>query len=99
MSEIPKVLAACPPFAFPVLEKALGSCVDLLAANSLDKALEALRGDARPEAIVCGVHFDDSRMFDLPTLAETIGPEEAEQEFRSVVLALLPRRRAEPGSS
>lgn len=65
MPKHPVVLAACPSFALPTLEKVLGSYVTLLHATSLAGATSALSTDARISMIVCGVHFDDSRMYEL----------------------------------
>lgn len=54
----PQVLAACPPFAFPTLERVLG--LDLVFVNTLLLAQEALKNNPRLELIICGVHFDES---------------------------------------
>jgi hypothetical protein len=64
------VLAACPPFALPPLEKALGGYVTLLHASSLDAAEAALRANSRISMVVCGVYFDESRMYDLLALVK-----------------------------
>lgn len=61
----PQVLAACPPFAFPTVERVLGPHLDLVFVNTLELAREALKNNPRLDLIVCGVHFDESRMFDL----------------------------------
>ena len=60
-----KVLAAVPPPALVTLEKALGRDVELTPAHQLDEALRLLRSDRGISLILCGVHFDESRMFDL----------------------------------
>ena len=59
------VLVACPPFAFPTVEKALGSYVNLLPVNSLDAAKHALQTMPSIAAIVCGIYFDQARMYEL----------------------------------
>jgi hypothetical protein len=64
------VLTACPPFALPTLEKALGGYVSLLHVSSLEAAEAALRTNSRISAVVCGVHFDESRMYDLLALVK-----------------------------
>ncbi|HEY5896593.1 MAG TPA: hypothetical protein VIV54_03455 [Burkholderiales bacterium] len=61
----PQVLAACPPFAFPTLERVLGPYLDLVFVNTLLLAQEALKNNPRLELIICGVHFDESRMYEL----------------------------------
>jgi hypothetical protein len=65
MSNKPEVLAACPPFALPLLEKALGSYVNLVPVLSLDAAQKMLASKSHIALILCGVHFDEWRMYDL----------------------------------
>ena len=59
------VLVACPPFAYPTVEKALGSYVNLVPVSTLDAARHALATMPSISAIVCGVYFDESRMYEL----------------------------------
>ena len=65
MARDPKILAACPPFALPTLERVLGGYVHLVPAATLGAAQSILSTDRRITLIVCGVHFDESRMYDL----------------------------------
>ncbi len=67
--EKPNVLAACPPFALPPLEKALGADAQLVPVNRLDVAEAVLKSNVALRMIVCGVHFDESRMYELLELA------------------------------
>ena len=60
-----KVLAAVPSPALAILERALGEHVQLVAVHNLDQAVGCLRAQTEMALILCGVHFDDSRMFDL----------------------------------
>lgn len=46
----------------------LGESVQLLPATSLDRALKRL--DEGADLVLCGVHFDQSRMFDLLRMAK-----------------------------
>ena len=59
------LLVACPPFAYPTVEKALGPYVNLLPVSSLDAAKNALRTRPSIAMIVCSIYFDESRMYDL----------------------------------
>ncbi len=48
-----------------MLERVLGNDVDFVFVNTLSLAREALVGNPRLQLIICGVHFDESRMYDL----------------------------------
>src|SRR5690349_10745568 len=61
----PRVLVACPPFAFPTVERALGAHADLMYVNRLMTARAELLAHDDISMVVCGVQFDESRMFDL----------------------------------
>lgn len=61
----PQVLAACPPSAMPTLERVLGAHVDFTFTTSLNAASAVVRTNPDLAMIVCGVHFDESRMYDL----------------------------------
>lgn len=52
----------------------LGNYVDLVFVNTLSLAREALLGNPRLELIICGVHFDESRMYDLLSYARLRHP-------------------------
>jgi hypothetical protein len=71
----PQVLAACPSFASPTLERVLARDVDLTYVNTLHVAESLLRQRADFAMIICAVYFDESRMFDLLHLARTDFPE------------------------
>jgi CheY-like chemotaxis protein len=58
-----KMLAAIPSDGTEVLRRAMGSAVDLLPAVTMQEALAVARQGV--DVIVCGIHFDDSRMFEL----------------------------------
>jgi hypothetical protein len=68
------VLAACPPSALPALERALGAYVSLVHVTSLDAAHVALRTNPRIGLIICGIYFDESRMYELLGLARDEWP-------------------------
>jgi hypothetical protein len=60
----PQVLAAFPPSAMAKVAEILDAHVELVAVRSMAQACErlALPGVA---LVLCGVHFDESRMYDL----------------------------------
>jgi len=60
-----RVLVACPPFALATLERALAPYADLIFVNTLATARAQLSLHPDVAMVVCGVHFDESRMFDL----------------------------------
>ena len=70
----PKVLAACPPSAMPTLDRVLSPHVDLTFVNSLNAARDALRTNTDLAMVVCGVHFDESRMYELLEFAQCERP-------------------------
>jgi hypothetical protein len=74
VAEKPKVLAACPPFAFETVERAIGSHVRLLDVTSLEAAEKVLTADPAISLVLIGVHFDQSRMFDLLGFARSAFP-------------------------
>ena len=61
----PRVLVACPPLAFATLERVLGPYAELIFVNQLTTACAQLELHADIVMVVCGIHFDESRMFDL----------------------------------
>jgi hypothetical protein len=66
MERSQKVLAAFPSRAIPTLERVLGGHVGLVPVHSLPHAKALLQSNADSISLVaCGVHFDESRMFDL----------------------------------
>jgi hypothetical protein len=64
-TEKPRVLAACPAAAFPRLRRILGRYVQLIAVDRLWIAQELLDGMPELCLVICGVHFDESRMYEL----------------------------------
>jgi hypothetical protein len=65
-----KVLVACPPFALATVERALSPYADLICVNNLATARAQLAVHLDIAMVVCGVHFDESRMFDLLEYAQ-----------------------------
>jgi hypothetical protein len=66
MERPPKVLAAFPSLAIPSLERIFDGHVGFLPVHSLSEAKSMLQSNADVISLVaCGVHFDESRMFDL----------------------------------
>ena len=60
---VPRVLLADVAEDFEMIERILGPEVKVARAASLEDALEAIV--AGVDLVLCGIHFDDSRMFDL----------------------------------
>src|ERR1041385_2980828 len=58
-----RILAALPPEGIAVLQRVLADDVVLLPAITMERALQLANQNV--DMILCGVHFDDSRMFDL----------------------------------
>jgi hypothetical protein len=69
-----EVLAAFPPFALPTLARLLGTCVHLVPASSMAEARNQLAQRPGIALVTCGVHFDESRMFDLLRYARRAFP-------------------------
>jgi hypothetical protein len=61
----PRVLAAFPPFAQETVRHLLDDDVELKSVATLQEAREALGVDDAIVLALCGVHFDESRMYDL----------------------------------
>ena len=59
----PRVLVAGTPLAIETLRRVAGGEVEIVAASSVDEALTRL--NTGPDAIVCSVRFNESRMFDF----------------------------------
>lgn len=60
---VPRVLLADVAEDFPTIERILGPDVAVVRAERLDDALGAMTSGL--DLVLCGIHFDDSRMFDL----------------------------------
>ena len=74
MQHKPQVLAAFPPFALERLEKMLAGRVELLPATAMQPAMQTLERDLKISLVICGVHFDGSRMYDLLRYVRTRHP-------------------------
>jgi hypothetical protein len=68
-------LVACPPLAFAIIERVLGPYAELTFVNRLPTARTQLAAHADIAMVVCGVHFDESRMFDLLRYAQQDRPD------------------------
>ncbi|MFN3651295.1 MAG: hypothetical protein ACK47B_17105 [Armatimonadota bacterium] len=60
----PLVLVADVDEGFRTLENVFGETAELITVSTVSDALESLLGH-QVDLVVCGIHFDDSRMFDL----------------------------------
>lgn len=74
LAMLPKVLVAVPQSALPFVETVLGGFVSLVPIHRFDDAIEMLRSECDLALILCGVHFDESRMYDLLRLARESQP-------------------------
>lgn len=63
-----RVLAADAPDGIATLRNILEPTAELVAATAMRDALELLKG--KIDLMVCGIHFESSRMFDLLRLAK-----------------------------
>lgn len=90
-----KVLVACPPFALATLDRALAPHADVVFVNRLPTARAQLAAHPDIAMVVCGVHFDESRMFDLLEYAHRERP-----EIPFVCVRVLEQevKRMQPGS-
>ena len=69
-----QLLLAVTPMGFAHARRALHHRFDLISAFSIEQARMALKSDGL-DAIVCSIHFDDSRMFDLLREAHAVAPD------------------------
>lgn len=78
----------------PTLERVVGSHVRITFVNALPAARDVLRTNANLAMVTCGVHFDDSRMYDL---LDYVRRERPDVSFLSVRIldAELPRASRE----
>jgi hypothetical protein len=65
LQDKPAVLAAFPPSVMPTVSRLLAPVAELAAAMDLDQACLLLEDRPDLSLVACGVHFDDSRMFQL----------------------------------
>ena len=68
------LLVAATPMGYVHARRALHHRFDLVSAFSTHQALASLRSGGI-DAIVCSIHFDESRMFDLLTAAREFAPD------------------------
>ena len=69
-----RLLVAVTTMGYVHARRALHARFDLVSAFSVQQAVIALKsGDV--DAIVCSIHFDESRMFDLLHEAQAISPD------------------------
>jgi len=69
-----RLLVAVTPMGYMHARRALHRRFDLVAAFSMQQALVALKA-GEIDAILCSIHFDESRMFDLLGLARESAPD------------------------
>lgn len=74
MSARQRLLVAVTPMGYVHARRALHRRFDLISAFSIQQARVALQADGI-DAILCSIHFDDSRMFDLLRVAHVVAPE------------------------
>jgi hypothetical protein len=68
MSALKCILVADVPAGVRTVENVIGTSATVIGTNTLDEAVSLLRKGV--DLLVCGIHFDDSRMFDLLRLAK-----------------------------
>jgi len=85
--EKPRLLVAGTPPAIETIRRLFGAEAVCIPASSLDDAIRRL--EAHPDAILCNVRFDESRMFELLTAAKT-QPVTRQTPFVCFRLATLP---------
>ncbi len=75
MNQDHAILVADRPAGIATIRNVLGADVNIVSSTTFSDA-EALLQDRSKQfsLILCGVHFDDSRMFDLAVLAQRAGP-------------------------
>ncbi|HEX6267919.1 MAG TPA: hypothetical protein VFZ81_13615 [Burkholderiales bacterium] len=64
-----KILAAMRPEGAVAVERALGRYVEVVPAYTFEEAVKRLQGRDDLSLILCGIYFDETRMFDLVRLA------------------------------
>src|SRR5205085_1067210 len=69
-----KLLAALRPEAIVAAQRALGEYAELLPAHTFEDAIKRLREEPDIDAILCGIYFAQTRMFDLLTEARRSFP-------------------------
>lgn len=69
-----RLLVAVTPLGYVHARRALRARFDLVSAFSVQQAVSSLR-DGDIDAILCSIHFDESRMFDFLHEARKIAPQ------------------------
>ena len=59
------VLAALRPEGVVAVQRALGEYAELVPVHSFEDAAKRLRGKPEIDAVLCGIYFGQTRMFDL----------------------------------
>jgi len=70
----PRALAAFPPFALELAERVLANDLELVPVKTMADAVNALAAHSDFRVVLCGVHFDESRMYDLLQHVRTAYP-------------------------
>ncbi len=60
-----KVLAAMRPEGAVAVERALGGYVELVTAHTFDDAMKRLQQRGDIALVLCGIYFEETRMFEL----------------------------------
>lgn len=69
-----QLLVAATPMGYVHARRALHHRFDLISAFSIPQARVALQADGI-DAVLCSIHFDDSRMFDLLRVVHVVSPD------------------------
>jgi CheY-like chemotaxis protein len=69
-----RLLVAVADMGYAHVRRALHGDFDLVVANTRGEALAALKEHAG-DAILCSIHFDESRMWELLVAAKAIAPD------------------------
>jgi DNA-binding NtrC family response regulator len=72
VATLPKVLAANTPAGYSIIEAAFAGKAELIHVKTVEEAAGRLVSGV--DLVLCGMHFDDSRMFDLLREANRIAP-------------------------
>jgi hypothetical protein len=70
-----KLLAALRPEAIVAVKRALGEYAELLPVHSFDEAVKRLREEPEVDAVLCGIYFAQTRMFDLLSVVRADFPD------------------------
>ncbi len=61
----PRILAACPRLGLRTLERIFAGHAELVFVNTLAGARDVLAANGDIAMVICSVHFDESRMYEL----------------------------------